>query len=104
MKFRPLHDRVVVRRIDAETKSVGGVIIPDTAQEKPQKEEVLAVGPGARDEQGNRVAIDVVVGDIVLFGKWSGSEVRIDGQDVVIMKESDLMGVLETEGSVRAAA
>jgi chaperonin GroES len=104
MKFRPLHDRVVVRRIDAETKSVGGVIIPDTAQEKPQKGEVLAVGPGARDEQGNRVAIDVVVGDIVLFGKWSGSEVRIDGQDVVIMKESDLMGVLETEGSVRAAA
>ena len=104
MKFRPLHDRVVVRRIDAETKSVGGVIIPDTAQEKPQKGEVLAVGPGARDEQGNRVAIDVVVGDIVLFGKWSGSEVRIDGQDLVIMKESDLMGVLETEGSVRAAA
>jgi chaperonin GroES len=104
MKFRPLHDRVVVRRIDAETKSVGGVIIPDTAQEKPQKGEVLAVGPGARDEQGNRVAIDVVVGDIVLFGKWSGSEVSIDGQDVVIMKESDLMGVLETEGSVRAAA
>jgi chaperonin GroES len=94
----------VVRRVDAETKSVGGVIIPDTAQEKPQKGEVLAVGPGARDEQGNRVAIDVVVGDIVLFGKWSGSEVRIDGQDVVIMKESDLMGVLETEGSVRAAA
>jgi chaperonin GroES len=104
MKFRPLHDRVVVRRIDAETKSVGGVIIPDTAQEKPQKGEVLAVGPGARDEQGNRVAIDVVVGDIVLFGKWSGSEVRIDGQDLVIMKESDLIGVLETEGSVRAAA
>jgi chaperonin GroES len=104
MKFRPLHDRVVVRRIDAETKSVGGVIIPHTAQEKPQKGEVLAVGPGARDEQGNRVAIDVIVGDIVLFGKWSGSEVRIDGQDVVIMKESDLMGVLETEGSVRAAA
>ncbi len=104
MKFRPLHDRVVLRRIDSEAKSAGGIIIPDTAREKPQKGEVVAVGPGSRDREGNRVMIDVAVGDIVLFGKWSGSEVKIDGEDLVIMNESDLMGVLCTEGRLRAAA
>jgi chaperonin GroES len=104
MKFRPLHDRVVVRRIDAEAKSPGGIIIPDTAQEKPQKGEVLAVGPGARDSEGNRTALDVAIGDIVLFGKWSGTEVKIDGEDLVIMKENDLMGVLDGEEMVKAAA
>lgn len=104
MKFRPLHDRVVVRRIDAEQQSVGGIIIPDTAQEKPYQGEVLAVGPGARDSDGNRLAIDVHVGDVVLFGKWSGTEVKIDGDDLLIMKESDLMGVLEAVGRVKAAA
>lgn len=104
MKFRPLHDRVVVRRIDAEQKTLGGIIIPDTAQEKPQQGEVLAVGPGARDEQGRIVPLDVKVGDRVLFGKWSGTEVKIDGQDLLIMKESDLMGVLDAPAKMKAAA
>ena len=93
MKFRPLHDRVVVRRIEAEEKTKGGIIIPDTAKEKPQEGEIVAVGPGARDESGKVVALDVKAGDRVLFGKWSGTEVRIDGQDLLIMKESDIMGV-----------
>ncbi|MEQ8815483.1 MAG: co-chaperone GroES [Thalassobaculum sp.] len=95
MKFRPLHDRVVVRRIEADQKTAGGIIIPDTAKEKPQEGEVLAVGPGARDESGKLQALDVKAGDRVLFGKWSGTEVKIDGQDLLIMKESDIMGVLE---------
>jgi len=94
MKFRPLHDRVVVRRIEAEEKTAGGIIIPDTAKEKPQEGEVVAVGPGARDETGKIVALDVKAGDRVLFGKWSGTEVRIDGQDLLIMKESDIMGIV----------
>jgi chaperonin GroES len=94
MKFRPLHDRVVVKRIDAEEKTSGGIIIPDTAKEKPQQGEVVAVGPGARNEKGEIVALDVRPGDRVLFGKWSGTEVKIDGEDLLIMKESDIMGVL----------
>ena len=95
MKFRPLHDRVVVKRVENETKTAGGIIIPDTAAEKPQQGEILAVGPGARDENGQLAPIDVKKGDTVLFGKWSGTEVKIDGQDLLIMKESDIMGVLE---------
>ena len=95
MKFRPLHDRVVVRRVEQETKSAGGIIIPDTAAEKPQQGEIIAVGPGARDESGKIVALDVKKGDRVLFGKWSGTEVKIDGQELLIMKESDIMGVLD---------
>jgi chaperonin GroES len=95
MKFRPLHDRVVVKRIDAEQKTAGGIIIPDSAQEKPSQGEVIAVGPGGRDENGKLTPIDVKVGDVVLFGKWSGTEVKIDGEDLLIMKESDIMGVLE---------
>ena len=95
MQFRPLHDRVVVRRIDAEEKSKGGIIIPDTAKEKPQEGEVIAAGPGARDEAGKVQPLDVKAGDRVLFGKWSGTEVRIDGEDLLIMKESDIMGVVE---------
>jgi chaperonin GroES len=95
MNFRPLHDRVVVRRIEAEEKTKGGIIIPDTAKEKPQEGEIVAVGPGARDEAGKIVALDVKAGDRILFGKWSGTEVRIDGQDLLIMKESDIMGVVE---------
>ncbi len=95
MKFRPLHDRVVVRRVESESKSAGGIIIPDTAAEKPQQGEILAVGPGARDESGKIVALDVKVGDKVLFGKWSGTEVKIDGQELLIMKESDIMGVMD---------
>lgn len=95
MKFRPLHDRVVVKRVDAETKSSGGIIIPDTATEKPQEGEVVAVGPGARDDSGKVAALDVKAGDRVLFGKWSGTEVKIDGDDLLIMKESDIMGVLD---------
>ena len=98
MKFRPLHDRVVVRRIDAEEKTKGGIIIPDTAKEKPQEGEVIAVGPGARDETGQIQPLDVKVGDRILFGKWSGTEVRIDGEDLLIMKESDIMGVIEPSG------
>lgn len=95
MKFRPLHDRVVVRRVENETKTSGGIIIPDTAAEKPQQGEVLAVGPGSRDETGKLVALDIKAGDKVLFGKWSGTEVKIDGEDLLIMKESDIMGVIE---------
>ena len=94
MKFRPLHDRVVVKRIDAEAKSAGGIIIPDTAQEKPQEGEVISVGPGALDENGKRVIPEVKSGDFVLFGKWSGTEVKIDGEELLIMKESDIMGVI----------
>ncbi|MBD2749053.1 co-chaperone GroES [Microvirga sp. BT688] len=104
MKFRPLHDRIVVRRIEAEQKSAGGIIIPDTAKEKPQQGEVIAVGPGARNEQGQLVPLDVQVGDTVLFGKWSGTEVKIDGQDLLIMKESDIMGVLEQSAVQKKAA
>jgi chaperonin GroES len=104
MKFRPLHDRVVVRRTEEETKSAGGIIIPDTAKEKPIQGEVIAVGPGGRDEAGRLVPLDVKPGDRVLFGKWSGTEVKIDGQDLVIMKESDIFGVIDGKVSVRAAA
>jgi chaperonin GroES len=104
MKFRPLHDRVVVRRIEAEEKTAGGIIIPDTAKEKPQEGEVIAVGPGARDESGKIAALDVKAGDRVLFGKWSGTEVRIDGQDLLIMKESDIMGVIERTAEAQKAA
>jgi chaperonin GroES len=93
--FRPLHDRVLVRRLKEEEKTKGGIIIPDTAQEKPQEGEVIAVGPGARDEDGQRIEPDVKVGDIILFGKWSGTEVKIDGEELLIMKESDIMGVVE---------
>jgi chaperonin GroES len=95
MKFRPLHDCVVVKRVDSETKTSGGIIIPDTAAEKPQQGEVVAVGPGSRDEAGKLIAIELKKGDKVLFGKWSGTEVKIDGQELLIMKESDIMGVLE---------
>ena len=95
MKFRPLHDRVVVKRADAETKSAGGIIIPDTAGEKPMQGEIIAVGPGGRDEAGKLIPIDLKKGDKVLFGKWSGTEVKIDGKELQIMKESDIMGVLE---------
>ncbi len=94
MAFRPLHDRVVVRRIEADQKTAGGIIIPDSAQEKPSEGEIVSVGEGARDDAGNRVALDVKAGDRVLFGKWSGTEVKIDGEDLLIMKESDIMGVL----------
>jgi chaperonin GroES len=104
MKFRPLHDRVVVRRVEEETKTKGGIIIPDTAKEKPQQGEVIAVGPGARDESGKLIPLDVKTGDRVLFGKWSGTEVKINGEDVLIMKESDILGVLDTKSSARAAA
>jgi chaperonin GroES len=93
-KFRPLHDRVVVRRITADSKTAGGIIIPDTAQEKPQQGEVIAIGPGGRDEAGKLIPIDVRVGDTVLFGKWSGTEVKLDGEELLIMKESDIMGVI----------
>ena len=95
MKFRPLHDRVVVKRLDAEEKTKGGIIIPDTAKEKPQEGEVIAVGPGARDETGKLVPLDLKVGDRILFGKWSGTEIKLDGDDLLIMKESDVMGVIE---------
>jgi chaperonin GroES len=95
MKFRPLHDRVVVRRVDAEEKTAGGIIIPDTAKEKPQQGEVLAVGPGKRDETGKLIPPDVKAGDQILFGKWSGTEVKVDGEDLLIMKEDDIMGVVE---------
>ncbi|MFM7084183.1 MAG: co-chaperone GroES [Hyphomicrobium sp.] len=99
MSFRPLHDRIVVKRINPEEKSAGGIIIPDTAQEKPQQGEVIAVGRGTRNEKGEIVALDVKVGDVVLFGKWSGTEVKIDGQDLLIMKESDVMGILDKSSS-----
>ena len=104
MKFRPLHDRVVVRRIEGEEKTKGGIIIPDTAKEKPQEGEVIAVGPGARDESGKLVPLDLKAGDRILFGKWSGTEVKIDGVDLLIMKESDIMGVLEAPASKKKAA
>ena len=104
MKFRPLHDRVVIRRVEEDTKTAGGIIIPDTAKEKPSQGEVVAVGPGARNEKGEVVALDVKAGDIVLFGKWSGTEVKIDGEDLLIMKESDIMGVLEKTKSAKKAA
>lgn len=104
MSFRPLHDRVLVKRLEGEAKTAGGIIIPDTAKEKPQEGEILAVGPGARDESGKLVPLDVKVGDRVLFGKWSGTEVKVDGQDLIIMKESDVMGVIENAGAKKAAA
>ena len=104
MKFRPLHDRVVVKRIDAEAKTAGGIIIPDSAQEKPSQGEIIAVGKGGRDEAGKLIPIDVKVGDVVLFGKWSGTEVKIDGQDLLIMKESDIMGVLDATAAKKKAA
>ncbi|MET3582156.1 chaperonin GroES [Mesorhizobium robiniae] len=95
MKFRPLHDRVVIRRAESDTKSKGGIIIPDNAKEKPQEGEVIAVGPGARDESGALIALDVKAGDLILFGKWSGTEVKIDGEDLLIMKEADIMGIID---------
>ncbi len=95
MKFRPLHDRVVVKRLDAEEKTTGGIIIPDTAKEKPMQGEIIAAGPGARNEQGQLQALDVKAGDKILFGKWSGTEVKIDGQELLIMKESDIMGIID---------
>jgi chaperonin GroES len=104
MKFRPLHDRVVLKRIEAEAKTSGGIIIPDTAKEKPQQGEVVAVGPGGRDEAGKLIPVDLKAGDRVLFGKWSGTEIKIDGVEYLIMKESDVMGVLtETAASKKAA-
>jgi chaperonin GroES len=104
MKFRPLHDRVVVKRIEAEEKSAGGIIIPDTAKEKPQQGEVISVGPGGRDEAGKLIPIDLKAGDRVLFGKWSGTEVKLDGVEYLIMKESDIMGVLEEPTAKKKAA
>jgi chaperonin GroES len=104
MKFRPLHDRVVVRRVDAEEKTAGGIIIPDTAKEKPMEGEIVAVGPGARNEQGQLVTLDVKAGDRILFGKWSGTEVKIDGEDLLIMKESDIMGIIEGSVAKKKAA
>ncbi len=104
MKFRPLHDRVVVKRLDAEAKSAGGIIIPDTAKEKPSQGEITAVGPGGRDENGKLIPIDLEVGERVLFGKWSGTEVILDGQDLLIMKENDIMGVLEEPVAKKKAA
>ena len=104
MNFRPLHDRVVVKRIDAESKTKGGIIIPDTAKEKPQEGEIVAVGPGGRDEAGKLIPIDVKVGNRVLFGKWSGTEVKIDGEELLIMKESDIMGIVEGTAGQRQAA
>jgi len=103
-KFRPLHDRVVVRRLHAEEKTTGGIIIPDTAKEKPMEGEIVATGPGARNETGTLVALEVKAGDRVLFGKWSGTEVKLDGEDLIIMKESDLMGVIEGPHAVAKAA
>jgi chaperonin GroES len=104
MHFRPLHDRVVVRRIDAEEKTAGGIIIPDTAKEKPQEGEIVAAGPGARNEKGELLPLDVKAGDRILFGKWSGSEVKIDGEDLLIMKESDILGILDKAGTLKKAA
>jgi len=104
MKFRPLHDRVVVRRIEAEEKTAGGIIIPDTAKEKPMEGEVVAVGAGARDEAGKLVPLDVKAGDRVLFGKWSGTEVKLDGQELLIMKESDIMGIIEGQPAAKKKA
>jgi len=104
MKFRPLHDRVLVRRVDEDERSAGGIIIPDTAKEKPMQGEVIAVGPGARDENGKIVPLSVKVGDQILFGKWSGTEVKINGEDLAIMKESDIFGVVEGAKKLRSAA
>jgi chaperonin GroES len=104
MRFRPLHDRVVVRRVTSDEKTAGGIIIPDTAKEKPQEGEVLAVGPGGRDEAGKLIPIDLKVGDRVLFGKWSGTEVKLDGEELLIMKESDILGVMEKTAASRKAA
>jgi chaperonin GroES len=104
MKFRPLHDRVVVKRVDEESKTAGGIIIPDTAQEKPMQGKIIAVGPGARDEAGKIVPLEVKAGDLVLFGKWSGTEVKIGGEDLLIMKESDIMGVVQAKTAGRKAA
>ena len=104
MKFRPLHDRVVLERIEPDEKSSGGIIIPDTAQEKPSQGEVVAVGPGARDEAGKLIPIDIKVGDRVLFGKWSGTEVKIDGRELLIMKEADIMGVLDAPAQAKKKA
>ncbi len=104
MKFRPLHDRVVVRRLEAEEKTAGGIIIPDTAKEKPMEGEVVAVGPGARDETGKLVPLDVKAGDRILFGKWSGTEVKLDGEELLIMKESDIMGIIEGQPAARRKA
>ena len=104
MKFRPLHDRVVVKRIDAEDKTAGGILIPDSAKEKPSQGEIIAVGPGSRDESSKLIPIDLKVGDRVLFGKWSGTEVKLDGEDLMIMKESDIMGVVDHAVADRKAA
>ena len=104
MSFRPLHDRVVVKRLDAEEKTAGGIIIPDTAKEKPMEGEVIAAGPGARNEAGALVPLDVKAGDRVLFGKWSGTEVKLDGEDLLIMKESDIMGIVEVAAAKKKAA
>ena len=104
MKFRPLHDRVVVKRVEEEGKTKGGIIIPDTAKEKPMEGEVVAVGPGARDEKGALVALDVKAGDRILFGKWSGTEIKIDGVEYLIMKESDIMGIVEGSSAMKKAA
>ena len=103
MAFRPLGDRVLVKRVEEEEKTRGGIIIPDTAKEKPQEGEVIAVGPGGRDEDGKRVELDVKVGDRILFGKWSGSEVRLGGEDLLIMKESDILGVVDKQAALKAA-
>jgi chaperonin GroES len=104
MKFRPLHDRVVVRRLEAEEKTAGGIIIPDTAKEKPMEGEIVAAGPGARDETGKLVPLDVKSGDRILFGKWSGTEVKLDGEDLLIMKESDIMGIIEGQPAAKRKA
>ena len=104
MKFRPLHDRVVVKRLEEDSKSAGGIFIPDTAKEKPMRGEVIAVGPGARDESGKINPLDIKAGETVLFGKWSGTEVKIDGDDLLIMKESDILGVIEATAKIKAAA
>jgi|SRR4051812_17989571 chaperonin GroES len=104
MSFRPLHDRVVVRRLTAEEKTAGGIIIPDTAKEKPMEGEVIAVGPGARNEQGQLVPLDVKAGDKILFGKWSGTEVKLDGEELLIMKESDIMGIIDASAAKKKAA
>ena len=104
MSFKPLHDRVVVRRLNEEEKTAGGIIIPDTAKEKPSQGEVIAVGPGKRNEDGKRIAVDVQAGDRILFGKWSGTEVKVDGEDLLIMNESDILGVIEEKASAKKAA
>jgi chaperonin GroES len=104
MKFRPLHDRVVVRRVEAEEKTKGGIIIPDTAKEKPQEGEVIAAGPGGRDESGKLIPLDLKAGDRILFGKWSGTEIKLDGEELLIMKESDVMGVVQSPAAAKRAA